>query len=141
MLSRRRFLTTAAATAPALALNAQQKPAPPADTLPPAIQALTDRRKEAVPITVEERETRLDLARELMKQYKIDAVLITTGASLKYFTGANWGQSERLFAYVIPAAAAPFVICPYLERDHLADLLLAFPERETTLSYLWQEQE
>src|SRR6195952_3179768 len=141
MLSRRRFLTTAAATAPALALNAQQKPAPPADTLPPAIQALTDRRKEAVPITVPERESRLDLARELMKQYKLDGILITTGSSLQYFTAARWGQSERLFAYIIPAAAAPFVICPYFERDRLNDLLLAFPERETTLSFLWQESD
>jgi Xaa-Pro dipeptidase len=144
MLSRRRFLFTAAATAPALALQAQETPpakTPAIDALPPAIAALTDRRKDIVPITVEERESRLDLARELMKQYKIDGVLITTGAGLRYFTGASLDQSERLFAYVIPVSAAPFIVCPRLERDHLADILLAFPERETTLSYLWQENE
>jgi Xaa-Pro dipeptidase len=147
MVSRRRFLLSAAATAPTLALHAQEKPAPekaaapPADTLPPSILALTDRRKDIVPITIPERESRLELARELMKQYKMDAILITTGASLQYFTAARWGQSERLFCYVIPAAAAPFVVCPYFERERLADLLLAFPERETTLSFLWQEND
>ena len=116
MLSRRRFLLTAAATAPTLALHAQMKtPAVAAQEggepqLPAPILALTDRRKEIVPITVEERELRLERARELMKRYKIDAIVMTTGSSLQYFTNARWGQSERLFAYVIPAAAAPFVV-------------------------------
>ena len=143
MLTRRRFLLTAAATAPALTLQSQES-APektPAETLPPAILALTDRRKDIVPITKDERQTRLDLARELMKSYSLDAILITTGASLRYFTGAAWYQSERLFAYVLPQSAAPFIVCPFFERDRLNDLLLAFPERETTITYLWQEDE
>ncbi|MFC6647325.1 Xaa-Pro peptidase family protein [Granulicella cerasi] len=148
MLSRRRFLVSAAATAPAFALHAQEKAAAPpapavcdAPKLPEAILALTDRRKDIVPITGFERDQRTDLARELMKQYKLDAVLITTGPSLRYYTGTNWGQSERLFAYVIPQAAAPFIICPFFERDRLAEVLLNFPERESTITYLWQENE
>jgi Xaa-Pro dipeptidase len=155
MISRRRFLLTAAATAPTLALHAQKKrdekpaapppsaaPAPAGDdTLPAPIAGLTNRTKDIVPITVEERNNRLDLARELMKQYGMDAVLITTGASLRYFSSAQWGQSERLFAYVIPQSAAPFVVCPYLERDHLNEIMPSFPERETTLTYLWYENE
>jgi Xaa-Pro dipeptidase len=143
MVSRRRFLFTAAATAPALALRAQEPAAPacPEPALPAPILALTDRRKDIVPITKDEREQRLDLARELMKQYGMNAILITTGASLQYFTGLRWGQSERLFAYIIPQAAAPFIVCPHFERDRLAEALLQFPERETTISYLWQEDE
>ncbi len=147
MVSRRRFLLTAAASAPAFSLPAQQRPAvqPPVTSetgpLPAPILALTDRTQDAKPITPAEREARLDRARELMKEYGLDAILITTGASLFYFTGARWGQSERLFAYVIPQAAAPFIVCPALERDHLSDLLAHFPERETTLTYLWQENE
>ncbi len=147
MVSRRRFLLTAAASAPAFSLAAQQRPAaqPPvvseAGALPTPILALTDRTQDAKPIAPAEREARLDRARELMKEYGLDAILITTGASLFYFTGARWGQSERLFAYVIPQAAAPFIVCPALERDHLSDLLAHFPERETTLTYLWQENE
>src|ERR1700761_2267790 len=141
MLSRRRFLLTAAATAPTLALHAEQKPAPqPCESsLPAPILALTDRRKDISPITVDERNERLERARDLMKQNGLDAILITTGASMQYFTGVRWGQSERLFAYVIPQAAAPFVICPHLERDRLNEAQRNFPEHDTTLSYLWQE--
>ena len=148
MVSRRRFLLTAAVSAPALGLHAQQRNAPSAaaancegGALPAPILALTDRTMDVKPITPEEREGRLDRARELMKEFGIDAILLTTGASLFYFTGAHWYQSERLFAYIIPQAAAPFVVCPALERDHFSELLNHFPERETTLTYLWQENE
>jgi len=152
MISRRRFLLSAAATAPALALHAQQNhpekpaasaPAAPAcdDPLPAPILALADRAKDIVPITSDERNDRLDLARELMGQYSINAILITTGASLRYFTSAQWGQSERFFAYVLPQSAAPFVIGPYLERDRIAEAMRTFPELKSTLTYLWQENE
>ncbi len=148
MLSRRRFVLSTAAAAPAFALDAQKRgsPAAPApacaeENLPAAIAALTDRRKDIVPITVSERNSRLDRARDLMTANKIDAIVITTGASLVYYTGAHWGQSERLFAYVLPRGAAPFLICPALERDRAAELLENFPERESTLSYFWQENE
>src|SRR5215469_5642447 len=106
MLSRRRFLLSSTAAAAAGPAMAQQKgvQAPPrqpdlAEGLPGPIAALTDRRKEIVPITVSERNLRLDRARELMTANKIDTIVITTGASLAYYTGAHGGQSERLFAY------------------------------------------
>jgi Xaa-Pro dipeptidase len=140
MLTRRRFLLTAA-TAPTLALNAQDAPTCEPPSLPAPILALKDRSKDIVPITKDERQTRLDLARDLMKQYGLNAILITTGASLRYFTGMTWYQSERLFAYVLPQSAAPFIICPYFERDRLNDLYPLLPERETTITYLWQENE
>jgi Xaa-Pro dipeptidase len=147
MVSRRRFLLTAAASAPTLALHAQNpaeaapKPACDEPKLPEPILALTDRTKDIVPIAKEERQTRIELARELMKQYGMDAILITTGASLRYFTGMNWGQSERLFAYILPQSAAPFIVCPYFERERLNDEYPKLPERETTITYLWQENE
>jgi Xaa-Pro dipeptidase len=155
MLSRRRFLFTAAASAPALALHAQDAPPDPSqtlaaqkpthptcdDTLPAPILALKDRSKDIVPITKDERQTRLDLARELMKQYGMDAILITSGASLRYFTGFDWPQTDRLFAYILPQSAAPFLICPIFERQHLNDDYLLLAERETTITYLWEENE
>jgi Xaa-Pro dipeptidase len=111
------------------------------EALPAPIAALKDRRRDILPITVDERNRRLDRARELMTASRIDAIVITTGASLVYYTGARWWQSERLFAYVLPRAAAPFLICPALERDRAAELLNNFPERESTLAYFWQENE
>lgn len=160
MFSRRRFLTTASTAASGLSLGMThdllaQKPranTPPAQTpagtpsstaggLPAPILALADRHKDARPITVDERNTRLDRARELMKDNEMDAIVVTTGSSMLYYNGARWGQSERLFAYVLPQSAAPFVICPYLERDRLNEAFPTFPERETTLTFLWQEHE
>lgn len=149
MLSRRRFVLTAAAAAPALPLHAQQRPQAPVPTaepvpapgLPAPIAALQDRRKDFRPISADERAARHDHARELMETFGMDAILITTGSSLFYFTGAHWGQSERLFAYVLPRSAAPFIVCPAFERDRLAEILPSFPERDTTLIYLWEESD
>ena len=149
MPTRRRLLLSAAAAAPALAFSAlaqrssRPTPAPQGSdgTLPAPIQALRNRTAEIKPITPREREERLDRARNLMRSNKIDAVVMTTGASLFYFTGARWGQSERLFAYILPVAAAPFAICPALERDRFAELLNHFPERESTLTYFWEEND
>ncbi len=109
--------------------------------LPAPIQALRDRTAEIKPITPREREERLDRARSVMTARKIDAIVLTAGSSLYYFTGARWSQSERLFAYVLPVAAAPFVVCPALERDRFAELLTHFPERESTLTYFWEEND
>lgn len=144
MLSRRRFLTSAAVAAPSLALTAQEgrgNNGQGAEAVPAPIAALKDRRKEIVPITVRERSARLERARELMAANKIDAMVMTTGASLTYYTGAHWGQSERLFAYVLPRVGKPFLISPAFEHDRAAELLATFPERESTMSYAWQENE
>ena len=154
MPSRRRFLLDAATAAPVLGLPAASaldtrlhaqgsRPSTTAEEsrLPAPILTLHDRTAEIKPITPREREERLERARSVMKTHKIDAILMTTGASLFYFTGARWGQSERLFAYVLPVAAAPFAICPALERDRFAELLPHFPARESTLTYFWEEND
>ncbi|HVG26209.1 MAG TPA: Xaa-Pro peptidase family protein [Acidobacteriaceae bacterium] len=149
MPTRRRFLLSAAA-APSLSLLAQRpqsaaSAAGPTTTgeeaLPAPLLGLADRRKEIVPITVEERNARLERARELMKANRIEAIAITTGSSLLYYTGARWGQSERLFAYVIPRTGAPFLVAPSFERDRVAELMPGFPAGETARSYFWQENE
>ncbi len=154
MPTRRRFLLHAAAAVPTLGLpislacdeRVLSQTTRPSGAVVPAmlpipILALHDRTADIQPITPREREERLDRARTLMTANKIDAIVLTTGASLFYFTGADWGQSERLFAYVLPVAAAPFVVCPALERDRFAELLAHFPERESTLTYFWEEND
>ena len=144
-LDRRRFLLTsaaAAAAAPTLTLAAQSHPS---DNIPAPIAALTSRRAEAVPISLTEREARLERARALMLQHKIDAIVIATGTSLNYFTGLRWGQSERFFAWTLPAKGAPFIVCPVFEEGRVRERMEAkpatLPSASTTRVYTWNEDE
>jgi Xaa-Pro dipeptidase len=149
MPSRRSFLLAASAAAalPSLPLEAQRPTsASSSDTkLPPAIAALTSRRSEATPITLEEREHRVERARELLAKNKLDALIICTGTSLLYFTGLRWGQSERLFAWVLPAKGAPFIVCPVFEEGRVRERMEAkpasLPQASTTRVYTWNEDE
>jgi len=72
--------------------------------LPPAIASLPNRRAEAHPITRAEREGRIERARALMQANRLDGMVVAGGTSLEYFTGIRWGNSERLFAFVLPRA-------------------------------------
>jgi Xaa-Pro dipeptidase len=143
MINRRRFLLTSTAAATATPLLTAQSSQP--EKLPPAIAALTSRRTEATPITLAEREQRLDRARALMHQNRIDAIVITTGTSLIYFTGLHWGQSERLFAWTLPATGAPFIVCPVFEEGRVRERMNAkpttLPSASTTRVYTWNEDE
>jgi Xaa-Pro dipeptidase len=150
MPTRRRFLLTSAAVAaaaPALTLTAQSPRASrtPPENLPPAIAALTNRRSEAVPISLAEREQRLERARALMHEHHIDAIVIATGTSLNYFTGLRWGQSERFFAWTLPAKGAPFIICPVFEEGRVRERMEAkpatLPSASITRVYTWNEDE
>jgi len=149
MPSRRSFLlaASAAAVAPSLNLYAQRpSSASPSDRkLPPAIAALTSRKSEAVPITLEEREHRIERARELLAKSRISALVICTGTSLNYFTGLRWGQSERFFAWVLPAKGNPFVVCPVFEEGRVRERMEAkpatLPQASVTKVYTWNEDE
>ena len=143
MLSRRRFLATAAATAPVLALStaAQDKPSPSATALPPAIEALKNRAHEAVPITAAERAKRVDRARELLAQHKLSALTVTGGTTLDYFIGVPAGQSERLFAWTLPAAGDAFIVCPTFEAGRVHEALGSSPRGASTRVYTWNEDE
>src|SRR5579871_5072859 len=63
-------------------------PASPMDKL----KSMTD---DIVPITVQEREGRIEKAQRLMTENKIEALVLDSGTSLKYFTGITWWPSER----------------------------------------------
>ncbi|MBS1799567.1 MAG: aminopeptidase P family protein [Acidobacteria bacterium] len=150
MPSRRSFLlaASAAAVAPSLDLQAQQPSSSflsSGKLLPPAIAALTNRRSEAVPITLEEREHRIGRARELLAKNRIDALVICAGTSLNYFTGLHWEQSERFFAWVLPAKGNPFVVCPVFEEARLRERMDArpatLPAASATRFYTWYEDD
>jgi Xaa-Pro dipeptidase len=135
MPTRRDFLTSAA-TLPFLATRA----AAPQD-MPAAIAALPNRAHEAVPITLAERQARADKARTLMLQQNIAAIVITGGTSLTYFTGARSGQSERLFAWILPATGSPYIVCPTFEEARMTEALTQIPDGAQTKIYTWNEDE
>src|ERR1700733_7116571 len=144
-IDRRLFLLTSAAAAaanPARALTAQSHQS---ENLPPAIAALSNRRAEAVPIALAAREQRLHRARAPTHQNRIDAIVIPTGPSLTYFTGLRWGQSERFFAWTLPAKGAPSIVCPVFEEGRVRERMDAqpatLPSASTTRVYTWNEDE
>src|SRR5512133_1733775 len=120
MLNRRSFLSLAASIAGTRILPIQRRgarPEQPSTPLPSSIAALPSMRNQARPITSDERRARIEKARRLMTTEKIDALVLSGGTSLVYFTNIRWGGGERLFACVIPAKGEPFFVCPAFEED------------------------
>src|SRR5215203_950402 len=143
MFSRRSFLSIAGAAAglSVTRISGQRgRPAAPSGPLPPAIGALTSMRDRAKPITIDERRGRIEKARKLMAEHKIDAILLTGGTSLVYFTGLRWGNSERLLAVLIPRVGNPYVVCPAFEEDRAREQLAVGPLAHTDVG-TWQEDE
>jgi Xaa-Pro dipeptidase len=138
MPSRRSFLLSSAAATAALPLAGQSSSA---KALPAPIAALTNRSHEAVPITLSERQHRVDRARELMSHQKIAAIVMSGGTSLLYFTGIRSGVSERMFAWILPASGAPFIVCPAFEEARMTEQLTQLPEGAQTKLYTWNEDE
>ena len=141
MLSRRRFLATAAATAPAFALNQPHLDAQTRNpsTLPTPVAVLKDRSHEAVPISAAERAHRVERARELLAENKLAALTVTGGTTLEYFLGIPAGQSERLFAWTLPATGDPFIVCPTFEAGRVHEALSTSPTGASTLVFTWNE--
>ena len=48
------------------------------------------------PITDDERHARMEKARRLMVENKIDAIYLEPGTSMFYYAGVQWGRSERM---------------------------------------------
>lgn len=94
--------------------------------------------RRAPAIAGAEYQQRIERARALMRAQGVDALLITAGSSLRYFTGVPWGASERLVAMLLTADADadPVLVCPAFEEGSL-DAVLQLPADKR----LWQEHE
>jgi Xaa-Pro dipeptidase len=92
-------------------------------------------RSRIKPITDEERKQRIENARKIMTDQNIDAMFFEGGASLNYFTGVNWGRSERLFAMVLPRNGNPVFIAPLFEESRAREQI------GKTMLYAWQEHD
>lgn len=151
-LNRRSFVRLGSLAAGASLASACSSPAPQAGTTPatggaaaaaepPSIAALTSMRGQAVAISADERRARVEKARRLMAEQKIDALMLTGGTSLVYFSGIRWGLSERLFSLVIPRAGEPFVVCPAFEEDRAREQFANGPFTGTADVRTWEEHE
>lgn len=152
MFSRRKFLATSSLAIAGTACVGGGKEASAAQEgegggggrggdLPPAIAALTSMKSKATPISVDERKARLEKARRLMTENKIDALLLTGGTSMVYFTGMNWGNSERLTGVVVPVKGTPFVVTPKFEEERTIEQVKLGPLGTGTDVMTWEEDE
>lgn len=138
MLSRRSFLGCFAAGVALPDVAAAQQPAA---ALPPSVAALTPMRDGVQPISAAERRGRVDKARRLMGEQKIDALMLTGGTSLVYFSGIQWGLSERLFAMVLPVKGEAFYVCPAFEEGRAREQIARGPLGHSADVRTWQEHE
>jgi Xaa-Pro dipeptidase len=110
--------------------------------VPRPLAALTSMRAQAKPITNEERRARIEKARRLMAQHKIDALMLTQGTSLVYFTNLRWGGGERLTACIIPAKGEPFFVSPAFEEERAREQIELGPFGDATADLrTWNEDE
>jgi Xaa-Pro dipeptidase len=107
-MNRRTFLATAAGAASNFA--AAQAP-------PDAIKKLRPMLDGVQPITDAERRARIDKAQRLMRENKLDAIVLEAGTSMFYFTGTGRTPGERISALVIPAKGELAWVVP---NTHLA---------------------
>ncbi len=112
-----------------------------AEDLPPAIRALKSMKALARPITIDERRGRLQKARELMRANGHDALLLTGGTSMEYFTGIRWGLSERLLAAVIPVTGSAFLVTPKFEEERAMEQSHQGPIGREAEVFAWEENE
>ena len=89
-----------------------------------------------VPISVDERKTRIEKAQQLLAEQKMAALILDAGTSLNYFTGISWWPSERTMVAIVPANGETRYVCPGFEESRLRELITIGND-----VYVWQEDE
>jgi Xaa-Pro dipeptidase len=89
---------------------------------------------------VEERVGRIEKARRLMVETGMNALMLTGGTSLLYFTDIRWGLSERMLSVVIPTRGQAFLVCPAFEEERAREQLHGGPLADTEV-LTWHEHE
>lgn len=126
-MQRREFLQRSAAVAggaaalglkPAVALASRLDSNPTGASTPEPVRT---QRTVPLPISENERAQRRGKAQLLMQELGYSAMLIEPGANMNYFTGIDWGRSERLFAFILPRSGKPIVISPAFEQQRAED--------------------
>ena len=129
MVNRRIFLCGAVA---GLAQTADAQ----TPSVPASIRGLRPMTDGVRPITPAERLARIEKARRLMSENKLDAIFLEGGSSLFYFTGVRWGLSERPFVCILPQKGEPAWVCPGFEEERARELV-----GKTAEVRVWQEDD
>lgn len=87
-------------------------------------------------ISIVEYQQRLHQVRLMMQEANIDALFITPGSNLLYFTGINWMCTERLCGVIIPVLGDLIYIVPHFELDSFNEHIKLHGKIAT-----WQEHE
>lgn len=143
-LTRRALLYAAAAplvSAQPPGRSANAVPVIPPAKLPPSLAALTPMTGQARPFTNEERERRLERARQLMISERIDAIVMSGGTTTRYFANIQFGGGERLWALVLPVRGKAIFVCPAFEEDRAHELLAGTVLAGNTEIRTWQEDQ
>jgi Xaa-Pro dipeptidase len=135
-MDRRSFVQASAAAGVTLGLADRAYAEQQQESVPPAIRALKPMTAGIKPITDEERLARIEKARRLMRENKIDAVFLESGTSMRYFVNVTWGLSERPFGVVIPANGEIAYISPGFEEARARELIKFSKDVR-----VWQEHE
>src|SRR5215475_5134777 len=106
-MNRRAFIASAAAGFAHLARG---------QTVPGSIQSLKPMLDGVQPITNEERAARIEKARRLMRENKLDAILLEPGTSLYYYTG----QRGTGMYWILPASGEPIRLSAPAENEFQA---------------------
>ena len=100
------------------------------------VEELKSMTGDVVPINLQEREARVEKAQRLLRENKIEALILDCGTSLQYFTGISWWPSERTMVAIIPAKGDIKYVCPGFEENRLRELIKIGKD-----VYAWQEDE
>lgn len=114
-VTRREVLRASSAAAAALVPGLVEA-APGDEQTPAPIAALKPMLEGVSPISVDEHKARVGRAQKLLGETGLDALVVTSGTGLTYFTGAEWGLSERLFGVVIPREGELGWVTPAFEK-------------------------
>src|ERR1700683_2202055 len=141
--SRREVLKTAWVASGTMAANSMfglsQQPAHnQSESLPAAFEKLTPLGDRVEPITAEELQGRMARAQQFMTDAKppFEALFVTPGTTLVYYTGIRWWPSERILALLVPRQGNPLLVCPAFEEGRLREQL-----RYPVDVRVWQEDD
>ncbi|WP_339721375.1 Xaa-Pro peptidase family protein [uncultured Paraglaciecola sp.] len=134
-LTKRQFLVASATALAALPLSSTAN-ASTTIAKSVATSELKSLLNGVVPISVQERKTRITKAQRLMRKYNIAAMILEPGAAMDYFSGIQWWRSERLTAVVIPKEGEIAVVCPFFEEPSIRESLAVGEDVR-----VWQEHE